>query len=67
MISRKINFYSVKYICIQSKIYEFNEKYFYSILLFFLFNKKSHENIVSSNGTSSSGYFLPFTNVQLIV
>ena len=36
MISKKIYLYSIKYICVQSKIFVSNENYFYSILSFVL-------------------------------
>ena len=69
MISKKIYLYSIKYICIQSKIFVFNEKYFYSILLF-LYSIKNHTRTlfqIAGYQKSYSGYFLFFTNVQLTV
>ena len=35
-IQSKKYLYSIKYICIQSKILVFNEKYFHSILFFYV-------------------------------
>ena len=67
MISKKIYLYSIKYICIQSKIFVFNEKYFYSILLF-LYSIKNHTRTllqIAGYLKSSSGFFSSFSNVQL--
>ena len=69
MISKKIYFYSIKYICVQSKIFVFNEKHFYSTLLF-LYSIENHTRTlfqIAGYQKSYSGYFLFFANVQLTV
>ena len=69
MISKKTYFYSIKYICIQSKIFVINEKYFYYILLFSCSIKDHTRTLFQIAGyqKSYSGYFLSFANVQLTV
>ena len=59
MISKKIYLYLIKYICIQSKIFAFNEKYFCSILLF-LCSIKSHTRALFQNQISYLEYFFIF-------
>ena len=66
LYSVKNIWYSRKYICIQSKIFTSNEKYFYSILLF-LCLIKNHTRTLFQNQVSYSEYFLSFTNIQLTV
>ena len=62
LYSMKIYLYSIKYICIQSKIFVFNEKYFYSILLL-LYSIKNHTRTLFQ----IVGYQKSFANVQLTV
>ena len=50
----KIHLYSIRYICIQSKLFLFNEKYF-------------HSNTGEHYLKSYSGYFLSFMNMQLFM
>ena len=60
MICEKIYLYSMKYICIQSEIFAFNEKYFYSILLFSCSIKNHTRTLFQIMGCqiSYSGYYL---------
>ena len=69
MISNKIYFYSLKYICIQSKIFVFNEKFFTLYFYFHIQQKNYTRTLFQIVGyqKSYSGYFSSFTNVQLTV
>ena len=65
MISKKIYLYSIKFICIQSEIFVFNEKHFYSTRLF-LYSVENYTRTlfqIAGYQKSYSGYFLSITNV----